>query len=51
MNDIYLDKMVKCPGCYKDIRDGDRIWLDGVALCPECYEKRKEVNYDRRNNF
>lgn len=44
MNDIYLDRIVKCPWCKKDVRDGDRIWLDGECLCPECY-KWKRIKY------
>lgn len=43
--DSYLDKIVQCPKCHKDVRDGDRIWLDGECLCPDCY-KHKRQSYD-----
>lgn len=41
----WLDKIVQCPKCHNDVRDGDRIWLDGECLCPECY-KHKRQEYD-----
>ena len=43
--DSYLDKIVQCPKCHKDVRDGDTIWLDGECLCPDCY-KHKRQSYD-----
>lgn len=43
MND-YLDELVQCPSCKKEVRDGDRIWLNGECLCPDCYyRKRNEL--------
>ena len=38
----YLNKIVKCPICGKDVKEGDRIWLDGLATCPNCYKARRE---------
>ena len=38
----YLNKIVKCPMCGKEEREGDRIWLDGLAICPQCYKARRE---------
>ena len=44
--DNWLDRIVKCPKCNNDVRDGDRIWLNGECLCPQCYtQKRKEMDY------
>lgn len=47
----YLDKIVKCPWCKEDVRDGDRIWLDGDCLCPECYQHKRNkydsMKYDK----
>ena len=43
--DSYLDKIVQCPKCHKDVRDGDRIWLDGECLCPDCYKHKRQA-YD-----
>lgn len=40
MND-YLDEIVKCPSCKKEVKDGDRIWLDGECLCPACYQHKR----------
>ena len=40
MND-YLDELVKCPSCKKEVKDGDRIWLDGECLCPACYQHKR----------
>lgn len=44
----YLDKIVKCPWCKKDVRDGDRIWLDGECLCPMCYQHKRRKYYDKK---
>lgn len=41
----WLNKIVKCPWCKQDVRDGDRIWLDGECLCPECYQHKRQ-KYD-----
>lgn len=45
LNDDWLDRIVKCPRCHEDVRDGDRIWLDGECLCPNCYN-HKRAKYD-----
>ena len=37
----YLNKIVKCPICGKDVKEGDRIWLNGLATCPQCYQARR----------
>ena len=49
MND-YLDKIVKCPSCNKEVRDGDRIWLNGECLCPDCYNKKRNELTKLRND-
>lgn len=41
----WLNRIVKCPWCKQDVRDGDRIWLDGECLCPECYQHKRQ-KYD-----
>lgn len=43
----WLDEIVKCPWCKKDVRDGDRIWLDGDCLCPQCYEHKRNKYYSK----
>lgn len=45
LNDDWLDRIVKCPKCHEDVRDGDRIWLDGECLCSNCYNY-KRAKYD-----
>ena len=45
MSDDWLDKIVKCPNCKEDVKNGDMIWLDGECLCPQCYEY-KRAKYD-----
>ena len=40
--DNWLDRIVKCPKCNNDVRDGDRIWLDGECLCPDCYKYKRQ---------
>lgn len=51
MND-YLNKIVKCPRCNKDVYDGDRIWLNGECLCHHCYrEKRNELTNLQNNSY
>lgn len=41
MQESWLDKIVKCPWCNQDVKDGDRIWLDGECLCPQCYNHKR----------
>lgn len=43
--DDWLNRIVKCPKCNNDVRDGDRIWLDGECLCPDCYTHKRQ-RYD-----
>lgn len=40
--DDYLNDIVKCPMCGKDIRYGDMIWLDGGCTCEDCYKQKRE---------
>lgn len=40
--DNYLDRIVKCPECGQDVRDGDRIWLNGKCTCPDCYTYERQ---------
>ena len=47
--DSYLNKIVKCPWCKQDVRNGDRIWLDGECLCPECYQHKRRKYYNRKD--
>lgn len=48
----WLDRIVKCPNCKNDVRDGDRIWLDGDCLCPECYQyKRRKIDDLKRQGY
>lgn len=49
MND-WLDRIVKCPMCKQDVRDGDRIWIDGNCLCPECYKYFRRKYIDKEDN-
>lgn len=44
-NEDWLERIVQCPICKQDVRDGDRIWLDGECLCPQCYQ-HKRMKYD-----
>lgn len=51
MTDPYLDRVVSCPKCNKDVRYGDMIWLNGECLCPDCYQyKRQELDEYIKNN-
>lgn len=51
-NNDWLDRIVKCPNCKQDVRDGDRIWLDGDCLCPECYQhKRNKYDELKRQGY
>lgn len=45
-NEDWLNRIVKCPKCGKDVVDGERIWLDGECLCPACYQ-HKRMKYDK----
>lgn len=45
MAESWLDKIVKCPNCKQDVREGDRIWLDGTAYCPQCYQHFRRKYY------
>lgn len=48
----WLDRIVKCPNCKNDVRDGDRIWLDGDCLCPECYQhKRRKMDDLKKQGY
>lgn len=52
MSNDWLDKIVKCPNCKQEVRDGDRIWLDGDCLCPECYQhKRRKMDDLKRQGY
>lgn len=42
----FLNRIVQCPKCHQDVRDGARIWLDGECLCPDCYKIKRDT-YDR----
>lgn len=42
----WLDKIVKCPKCHQDVREGDRIWKDGESLCPKCYQDKMLKLYE-----
>lgn len=48
--DNWLDRIVKCPMCKNDVRDGDRIWIDGNCLCPECYKHFRRKYIDKEDN-
>lgn len=51
MND-WLNKIVKCPNCNNDVRNGDRIWLDGECLCSDCYQhKRNKYDELKRQGY
>lgn len=45
----YLNKIVQCPWCKQDVRNGDRIWLDGECLCPQCYKHKRLKYYDKES--
>lgn len=52
MSDNWLDRLVKCPNCKNEVRDGDRIWLDGECLCPDCYQhKRNKYDELKRQGY
>lgn len=37
----YLDRVVKCPKCNRDVIYRNMIWLEGECLCPNCYISKR----------
>lgn len=51
-NKDYLETMVRCPECKRQVVNGDRIWLNGECLCPKCYQRKREaIDRERRESI